>query len=649
MRIRFLADTALAGLLLASLPSIVADSPGAVAMAMPTPILAGLVAPATPVAAKPRASLTAVRESLPGGRLLVLVTSNAKKVKLTYRTARNTKRTASIRIRRGAGQAILAMGSQKVYAQAAATSRLRRSLKVPVLPPVITPQPVTPAPVTATAVAAPVGTPPAVESPPVTPPVLPPPPPAPDDNPPGPVMEPTATVRSFWSIELAWTLPTDPDLASVEIAADGWTRSVDSVTHTFADTGLARGSTHTYTVRAMDTAGNASEPVTVSATIPLESFIGPATAIARVSTSSTSAQCLSQCYGAVWSPDGTKVAFESWSGNLVPGDTNATNDLFVKTLATGEISRVSTSSDGSQGDGYSYGLAWSPDGTRIAFASYATNLVVGDTNGVRDVFVKTLDTGAVERIATNATEPAWSPDGSRIAYSTGEIFIRTLGTDDVERVSSGSGAIWSPDGTRIAFESAVGDVVPGDTNNVSDVFVKTLATGAITRVSTSSSGAQGDAHSGRSAWSPDGTRLAFVSHSTNLVPDDANGVSDVFVKTLDTGAITRVSTSSSGAQGNGESDVPAWSPASTSIAFHSSATNLVPGDLNEASDVFVKSLTTDSIQVVSADHAGSLGLSHSTWPAYSPDATRIAFDSGAPNLVPGDTNGLRDVFVKELP
>lgn len=417
-------------------------------------------------------------------------------------------------------------------------------------------------------------------------------------------------------------------------------------------------------------------------------------AVQRISTDASGGQSNDGCqyggtaayyYPPAWSPDGASIAFSCYASDLVPGDTNGGDDVFVKTLATGAVQRVSTNATGAQA--YGSGPEWSPDGASIAFTSGADNLGPDDTNGKEDVFVKTLATGAVQRVASDSSCPKWSPDGARIAFASGadnlvpgdtngtwDVFVTTLATGAVQRVNtdatgtqanSGSscGPVWSPDGTRIAFASNASNLVAGDTNDARDVFVKTLATGAIQRINTDNVGTQANKnYSFGPLWSPDGASIAFVSRADNLVPGDTNNDYDVFVKTLSTGAIQRVNTDASGGQANYHMELGiglSWSPDGTRIAFSSGATNLVPGDTNGVPDVFVKTLATGAIQRVSTDAAGNQadgtdanGVRYSGpsyHPVWSPDGTRIAFASDAPGLVPGDTNGALDVFVKTLP
>ena len=287
-------------------------------------------------------------------------------------------------------------------------------------------------------------------------------------------------------------------------------------------------------------------------------------AVLRVSTDATGAQANSFSYHPVWSPDGTRVAFYSYASNLVPGDNNGSQDVFVKTLAGGAIQRINTDKDGIEANRGSYDPVWSPDGTRVAFHSYASNLVPGDTNSTLDVFVKTLAGGAIQRISTDK--------------------------DSIQVNGGSSGPVWSPDGTRIAFSSDASNLVPADSNTVPDLFVKTLVSGEIQRITTDKDDSQVNGASTGPVWSPDGTRIVFGSDASNLVPGDTNGAADVFVKTLVGGAIQRISTDAAGTQADGRSYFPVWSPDGAEIAFHSEASNLVPGDTNDDSDLFVKTL-----------------------------------------------------------
>ena len=260
-----------------------------------------------------------------------------------------------------------------------------------------------------------------------------------------------------------------------------------------------------------------------------------------------------------------------------------------------------------QGDSFNFNGSISADGRYVAFESFASNLVAGDTSFTSDVFVKDLATGAVVRVSTGSgNDPALSADGSHVAFEafTGlstAVFVKDLDSGAVVAASTtsdgtlvtGYGSInpaISADGRYVAFESYDSLFVAGDTNGTSDIFVKDLATGAVVRASIASDGAQANAGSGNASISADGRYVAFESFASNLVAGDANGQKDIFVKDLLTGTVTRVSSDSGGTQSNDFSYNPALSPDGGRVAFGSSASNLVTGDTNGQQDVFVAAI-----------------------------------------------------------
>src|SRR5437762_758323 len=218
------------------------------------------------------------------------------------------------------------------------------------------------------------------------------------------------------------------------------------------------------------------------------------------------------------------------------------------------------------------------------------------------------------------------------AQTTVRVSVASDGTEGND-VSLGSAL--SADGRFVAFDSAATDLVAGDTNGVSDVFVHDRQTGTTERVSVASGGAQGNGSSGLigfafpPALSADGRFVAFVSAATDLVAGDTNGVSDVFVHDRQTGTTERVSVASGGAQGNGNSGgffaVPALSAAGRFVAFQSAATNLVAGDTNGTTDVFVHDRQTCTTERMSVASGGAQGNGVSAGPALSADGRVVAF------------------------
>lgn len=381
----------------------------------------------------------------------------------------------------------------------------------------------------------------------------------------------------------------------------------------------------------------------------------------------TGAQVKKASVGPSLSADGTKIAFVSAASDLVPGDTNKSSDIFVKDLRTGAVVRASVAADGTGGNDDSADPSLSADGTKVAFVSTATNLVAGDTNAGRDVFVKDLRTGAVVRattrtggaqVALGGKEPSLSADGSRVAFTSfapdlvdldtngqSDVFVKTLATDVTVRASTGDqagGVVLSADGLHVAFWQYA------RAQHVRDVYVTDLQNGKSVIASVRADGGKADDESSEPSLSADGSRVAFTSFATNLVPGDSNGAGDVFVKDLTTGAVTLASIKPKGRPGDFTSELPSLSADGASVAFMSFASNLVAGDTNHIEDVFVKTLATGAIVRASTAAKGVQVDLASYEPSLSAKGTRVAFSSAAAGLVRGDTNGVRDVFVKTL-
>ena len=188
----------------------------------------------------------------------------------------------------------------------------------------------------------------------------------------------------------------------------------------------------------------------------------------------------------------------------------------------------------------------------------------------------------------------------------------------------------------------------GDTNNQYDVFVRDVASGTTILVSTDSGGTQGNRNSLDPSISDDGRYVAFVSQSTNLVAGDADTFQDVYVKDLQTGAITLASVGSSGVKSNSSSYQPSISGDGRYVAFRSGATNLDPGDTDSFDDIFVRDLVNNTTTLVSVSTAGSKSDSSSYEPSVSGDGRYVTFTSRATNLDPGDTDSNSDIFVRDL-
>ena len=341
----------------------------------------------------------------------------------------------------------------------------------------------------------------------------------------------------------------------------------------------------------------------------------------RVSVGPGGTQANGASDGAVISADGRWVAFASYASNLVMGDTNSQWDVFVLDRQTGTTARVSLGSGGAEGNRGSQRPAISADGRWVAFESEASNLVAGDTNDAADVFVHDRQTGTTTRVS----EGPGGAQGYRVSY----------------------GAAISADGRWVAFNSDTDNLVTGDTNSATDVFVHDRHTGTTTRVSLASGGTQANGASWSRAISANGQWVAFVSDADNLVAGDTNDARDVFVHDRQTGTTARVSLGPGGAEGNGPSEDSTISVDGRWVSFQSRASNLVVGDANGRADVFVHDRQTGTTERVSVGAGGVEGDADSAGPAISADGRWVAFQALAGNLVAGDTNNAWDVFAHD--
>jgi hypothetical protein len=341
----------------------------------------------------------------------------------------------------------------------------------------------------------------------------------------------------------------------------------------------------------------------------------------RVSAATSGAVANDFSLGGALNSDARWVAFGSLATNLVSGDTNATFDVFLRDRLTGNTSRVSVSTGGTQANGPSLAPALSGDGNLVVFASDATNLVSSDTNQAPDIFLREV-----------------------AAAKTTRVSVTTGGTQ-------ANGANFAPaisaDGKFIAYHSVATNLVSADSNNASDVFLFERATGNTTRVSITSGGTQGNGDSWDPAISSDGRFVAFSSAATNLVSGDTNGVADIFMWDRTSKAISRVSVTSSGGQVNGASASPTVSGDGRYVAFEADATNLVSGDTNNVTDIFVRDRTGNTTTRVSVSTSGGQVNQASLAPSISADGRYVGFVSDATNLVSGDGNAARDVFVRD--
>jgi len=411
----------------------------------------------------------------------------------------------------------------------------------------------------------------------------------------------------------------------------------------------------------------------------LASLAGSQEITTRVSVRSDGDQGNGTDWSAALSRDGRYVVFGSHSDDLVPGDTNGAADVFVHDRVTGETVLVSVNDAGVQGNDTSWFPAISADGRYVAYKSQATNLVAGDTNGFVDIFVYDRQAGQVKRVSISSTGVEANdysggvnitPDGRFVAFTsrasnlvpndanyTSDAFVHdcltatttcvSVSSSGAEGPLGGGGSSISADGRFYTFSAQSRHLVSGDTNGDLDVFVRDRQLGTTTRVSVTTSGSQVLGDSYDSSISDDGRYIAFRSISADFVPLDTNGEEDVFLHDRQTGETIRVSEGPLGIQANDWSFSPMVSADGGHVAYLSHADNLVPGDTNGVPDVFAYGIRSGTTSRVSVDRSGVEANDGSSSPFISADGRLVAFSSHATNLVPGDTNGRRDIFLHE--
>lgn len=375
---------------------------------------------------------------------------------------------------------------------------------------------------------------------------------------------------------------------------------------------------------------------------------------------------------------GGHVAFTSGASNLVPGDTNEAYDVFVRDLSTGVTSRVSVATGGAEADSDSAAGGISEDGRYVVYESFASNLVPGDTNREPDVFLHDRRSGVTTLVSrapdgapadAGAEDPTISANGRVVAFDSAssnlvdgdtngmrDVFAWDRALDGTVRVSVSDagdqvvapsfGASISEDGDRVAFTSESRRLVPGDENGFPDVFVRDLKLEETAIVSVASDGTQADDESGEAAIAASGEHVAFTSLAISL---DAVGSvwRSAFVRALADEQTVRASVSSSGQAADGNTERPSLTSDGRLVAFASTAANLVPNDTNTSFDVFVRDIGGGITVRASVTSAGAEGDGASRNASISGDGRFVAFDSRSA-LVPGAGSGVRQVYLRDL-
>lgn len=400
-----------------------------------------------------------------------------------------------------------------------------------------------------------------------------------------------------------------------------------------------------------------------------------------VSLDSTGVQANEESYLGSFSADGRLIMFESEATNLAQGDVNGASDIFIHDRVSGVTTLVSQSISGVPGNAPSFFATFTPDGRFVAFASSASDLVANDANGnATDMFVRDLLSGTTELVSVSSAgeqangDSGWgatSADGRYVAFlsratnlvagvvdGSNQVFLRdrVAGTTIlVSRSSSGAvgdGDCWgvaiSANGSIVSFGSTATNLVSGDSNQMSHVFVHEIASGVTECISATPSGLPGNGWSYNGELSADGRIATFASYSSDLIAGGTNGQCHEFVRDRLAGTTEIVSVDTSGNEGNGYSWPGNLSADGRFISFGSMASNLVAGDTNQSEDSFVHDRLTGETFLAGLTSTGHLCQYGSYGGRISPDGRHVAFSGQGEDIIPGGAHGHVLLFVRDL-
>jgi Tol biopolymer transport system component len=344
---------------------------------------------------------------------------------------------------------------------------------------------------------------------------------------------------------------------------------------------------------------------------------------------------------------------------------------------------VSVSSEEDQGTEWSGFPTASDDGRFVAFVSAAPNLVPGDTNHASDVFVRDRESGKTTRVSVTSSgsqadwesdAPAISADGRFVAFESNasnlgqdnpgtDIYVRDResGTTipvsvavpgvDTWYFSGSNGPSISADGRYVAFYSWARNMTPDDQNWTLDIFLRDLESNSTRLISRPNQGGFGNGPSFGSAISADGDSIAFFSQATNLLHRNSHASTRarIFLWTREEDRIDRVDVLPGGHSPNASPGppIPSVSADGNLVAFVSKANNLVPWDTNKVRDVFVRNMATGAIRRVTLGYRGQQANRGTWYGDISPSGRYVTFDSSATNLVRNDDDGGPDVFIRD--
>lgn len=407
--------------------------------------------------------------------------------------------------------------------------------------------------------------------------------------------------------------------------------------------------------------------------------------IQRISLGSSSLEGDSSSFHVNLSENGRYATFQSFANNWHPDDPNTfKQDVFLRDELTNETIQITFGEDDS------FDATISADGRFVAFTSYAGDLVPNDNNTTSiwirdglDVFLYDSQTGGFSRVSlTDRSQEIKgnsigiiTPDGNYIVFlSNGNnviygvengpknpaLYIRNWRTGEIKRITHelnnptgfpngelGNISV-SHDNRYIVYTAEASNLVPNDNNGESDIFLYDQQSGITKRISEPSPGINANGASNKAQISDNGEYIAFHSTATNLVPNDTNGEMDVFVYTIATGEIELISISTAGVQGNGLSREPSICANGRFIAYTTAANNLFSNDTNGQRDIMVRDRWLNETFVVSKNESGELANGKAHRVLLSKDCRTVAFASDADNLIPNDHNDARDIFTTTL-
>jgi Tol biopolymer transport system component len=421
-----------------------------------------------------------------------------------------------------------------------------------------------------------------------------------------------------------------------------------------------------------------SRPAALAGLVLAAAAAVPVAAVELVSVAGTGAQGNFQSRYPVVSADGRYVAFESDATNLVPGDTNAATDIFVRDRVAGTTVRVSVTAAGAQVNAASRLPAISGDGQRIVFDSFGAllpdsgfnNCYLVDRAASTVVLLdRRVDTGAA---ATGTCQsPSISLDGNRVAFASptaflapgdvdgnglADVFVRTLSTSSTVRINRGPGGVEanapadqlriSAFGSHVIYSSLADNLVPGDSNAGRDIFVSDL-TGQTRRVSVGTGNVQANGIVvPDAALNADASLVAFSAKASSLPGWGVNVESVLYLRLPGNDLTVPVSLPAAGTH-EGSAEHPDFSATGRWLVFWAND-QLIPGVT--VAGIYVVDLLEDTIALVSRQPGGQpAGAGNHFNPRISADGRSIVWFSNSALLVAGDNNGTWDVFHADNP